>query len=255
MKIINKLSPNNSSRDNNTPDIIVCHQTAGDSIKSALNWFMQKISGVSSNYLVDKDGTIYCCVPIERMAWCNGNKVKDTEVNTSNYYKKSLNKIVRSRKINANKYTVSIEFVHKGFGDITELQKSSGLWLMKYIISEIKRIYKYDFIADRDHIIGHYEISPINKASCPGKDFPFDYFIRRLQPIEPPKPIELMVGDYADFNGVIYTDSYGNANSAKGHRIGSGYIERIFENRKAGYLIRNNGWFEESSLKRKKQYK
>lgn len=180
MEINNKPTKNKFSRDGNIPDIIVCHQTAGTNINSAINWFMNPDSFTSANFLVGMDGKIIECVPITEAAWCNGNKIKNNEASASNYYKNSLNSIVRSRKINANKYTNSIEFVHQGDGNITEAQKASGLWLMNYIRSELKRIYGYDFIVDRLHIIGHCEISPINKAGCPGKLFPFRYFIDGL---------------------------------------------------------------------------
>ena len=180
MEIIYKPTKNKFSRDGNIPDIIVCHQTAGTNINSAINWFMDPDSFTSANFLVGLDGKIIECVPITEAAWCNGNKIADKESGASNYYKKSLNPIVQSRKINANKYTISIEFVHQGDGNITEAQKVSGLWLMNYIRSELKRIYGYDFIPDRLHIFGHNEISPVNKAGCPGKLFPFGYFINGL---------------------------------------------------------------------------
>jgi N-acetyl-anhydromuramyl-L-alanine amidase AmpD len=249
MTIINKPTSNKFSRDGNIPDIIVCHQTAGTKLSSALNWFMNKLSFTSANFLVDLDGTIIQCVPIPDGAWCNGNKIKDSESNASNYYKKSLNPIVRSRKINANKYTVSIEFVHKGQGNITEAQKVAGLWLMKYIRSELKRIYNYDYIADELHLIGHNQISPVNKAGCPGKLFPFKYFLDGLNGKETSEFDDIRIGDKVQYNGDVYADSFGGGISNKGHREGISVVDKIVENRKAGYLVRGKGWFEKSSLK------
>lgn len=189
MTIKNRFTQNKSSRDGHTPDMIVCHQTAGTSLSSALYWFLDPTSQISSNYLVDLNGDIVCCVPITEAAWCNGNRIKESEKNLSNHYTKSLNSIVRSRAVNANKYTISIEFVHKGNGNITGEQRQKGVELMKHIIQEVETKYKHKFIKDRNHIIGHYEISPVNKAGCPGKDFPFDYFVRELNPLpDPPKP-------------------------------------------------------------------
>jgi N-acetyl-anhydromuramyl-L-alanine amidase AmpD len=255
MVIINKPTTNKYSRDGNIPDMICCHQTSGTKASSALNWFLDKLSFTSANFLVDQDGTIYQCVPINYGAWCNGNKIKLSEINESNHYTKSLNPIIRSRKINANKYTVSIEFVHKGLGDITDKQKESGLWLMKYIIAEIKRIYNYDFIIDRQHIIGHYEISPVKKAGCAGKLFPYDYFINGLKGNEPVKiPVKvnniIEIGDKVEYAGAIFTNSLGECKSCKGYRTGTGIVNDINDN-KAGYLIdgQDKGWFKKESLK------
>lgn len=245
IKIITKNSPNFSSRKNRIPDIIVCHQTAGTSVSSALNWFADPKSGTSSNFIVDINGTIYCCVPIDKMAWCNGNKSSILDRGASNHYTKSLNPIVKSRAYNANLYTVSIEFVHKGKGDISAQQKSAGLALMKYIKSELKRLYNHDFKADREHIIGHYEISPVNKSGCPGILFPYQYFIDNLSDVKK----ELAVGDEVEYNGLVYTDSYGNPSSAKGLRKGKGILAKIIPNRSAGYLVDKIGWFYKSNLK------
>ena len=136
------------------------------------------MSKVSSHYIVDKEGKIYNFVPIEKMAWANGSN--STDETLPYHYSKSKSAIVRERKTNANFYTVSIEFENDDTGILTEKQYESGLWLMKYIRSELKRIYGVDFKADREHIIAHSDINPTQKAGCPGKDFPFERFISDL---------------------------------------------------------------------------
>ena len=161
--------------------MICCHQTAGEA-KSAINWFKNPQSKVSAHYLVDKEGKIYNFVPIEKMAWANGSN--STDESLPNHYSKSKTEIVRSRKTNANFYTVSIEFENDDTGILTEIQYEAGLWLMKYIISELKNIYEVDFKADREHLIAHSDINPTQKAGCPGKYFPFEKFIRDLNETE-----------------------------------------------------------------------
>lgn len=179
MKIIEYDSPHKSSRQGWKPDMICCHQTSG-AAKSAINWFINKESKVSAHYLVDKLGQIYSFVPIEEMAWANGTNTTDPEL--SYHYSKSKLQKVRERKTNANLYTVSIEFENDDTGILTEPQYEAGLWLMKKIIKNLKEIYNVDFVADREHIIGHSDLNPIRKAGCPGKDFPFERFIKDLTP-------------------------------------------------------------------------
>ena len=178
MKIIKKTTPHYSSRSNWVADMICCHQTSG-SIKSCINWFANPDSQVSSHFAVAKDGTVYQFVGIDKMAWCNGTNTTDRS--KSNHYSKSPNALIRERKANANKYTVSIEFENKDTGILTEAQYKAGLELMIYIIGEIKRLYGVNFKIDRDHLIGHCDCSPKNKAFCPGKDFPFDLYLNDLK--------------------------------------------------------------------------
>ena len=159
--------------------MICCHQTSG-SIRSCIHWFANPESKVSSHFAVGKDGTVYQFVPIPEMAWCNGTK---TDPSASNYYGRSPNPLIRSRKTNANLYTVSIEFENDDTGALTEPQYRSGLELICFIVSELKRLYGVDFACDRVHIIGHCDCSPVNKAGCPGKDFPFDRLIGDLAAI------------------------------------------------------------------------
>ncbi len=177
MKIIEYTTVNMSSRQGWVPDMICCHQTAG-AVKSAINWFKNPMSKVSAHYIVDKEGQIYNFVPIEKMAWANGSN--STDKSLPYHYSKSKSAIVRERKTNANFYTVSVEFENDNTGILTEAQYNAGLFLMKHIRSELKRIYGVEFNADREHIIAHSDINPTQKAGCPGKDFPFDRFIADL---------------------------------------------------------------------------
>lgn len=188
MNIIQKYTPHWSERKGWVPDMICCHQTSG-SIQSCINWFANPESKVSAHFAVAKDGTVYQFVPIEKMAWCNGTKTDST---ASNYYGKSPNSLIRARKTNANFYTVSIEFENQDTGVLTEAQYDAGLQLMMQIRSEVRRIYGTSIPIDRLHVIPHADCSPVNKATCPGKDFPFTRFLEDLNRFEtePPKKVE-----------------------------------------------------------------
>jgi len=164
-------TPNKSGRDGNKPDVIVCHITEG-AYAGAVSWLSSSKSQASCHFVVSKKGEITQLVPIEQMSWCNGLRIADIP--------KATSKIVKSRKVNPNKYTVGIE--HEGIykdckGCLTDVQKETTGKLMRHIANEIKKLYNIDFVFDRDHVIGHYEVDPVSKPNCPGQNFPFNEVI------------------------------------------------------------------------------
>ena len=66
-------------------------------------------------------------------------------------------------------------------GIITAEQIEASVKVMKEIIKYLKDKYNYDFIIDRNHIIGHNEINPVVRKKCPGSKFPFAEIISRLK--------------------------------------------------------------------------
>lgn len=161
-------------RSGHKPIAIVNHITEG-SVQSARNWFKNPASQVSSHFIVAKDGTVYYMVPITETTWCNGGIEYPADKQT---------KVIRDNpRINPNYYTVSIE--HEGVwserkGGLTEPQLKATIELHKWIISEVKKAYGVTIPADRDHILGHMDISPRSRPNCPGQNFPFDAIIRAL---------------------------------------------------------------------------
>ena len=180
-KIVQKPSPNQSDRRGWKPDMIVNHVSEGY-FESGIGWLQNPVSKASCHFFVSKKGGIAQLVPIERMAWVNGTS---TKASAGNYYGKSKLKNVRDRKTNANYYTVGIE--HEGFsykdgsGALTDAQLKATIWLHSYIIAEVKRIYGVDIPLDRDYIVGHFEVDPIRKPNCPGKNFPWDKLMQELR--------------------------------------------------------------------------
>lgn len=184
-EIIKKSSPNKMSRQGWVPDIIVSHITEGG-YSGAVDWLMNPKSGVSAHFVISKTGIITQLVDIQEAAWVNGTRLKKDGTGPGWYGDAKL-QIVRDRKTNANFYSVGIEhegFYGKGRGQLTDSQYAATLWLHKYIISEIKRIYGTDIIIDRDHIVGHYQIDPIRKPNCPGELFQWDRLIKELKGAE-----------------------------------------------------------------------
>lgn len=180
MTITQRVTPNYAKgRSGWTPDMIVCHTTEG-AYEGAVSWLTNPDSGVSSHYVVAKDGRITQLVSLNDTAWGNGTNNTATD-NRNNAY--SLLQSVRDRKVNANYYTVSIE--HEGKvaetkGSLAPAQLEATIWLISHIRAEIRRLFDLDIPICRQHIVAHSDIVPKWKPYCPGPDFPFDEIIRRL---------------------------------------------------------------------------
>jgi N-acetyl-anhydromuramyl-L-alanine amidase AmpD len=144
---------------------------------------------VSSHFVVAQDGRVTQLVPLKDTAWANGTSDKTSD---GNYYGHSSILAVVSRKTNANKYTISIE--HEGVyatthGVLTQKQLAASIDLIAWIRAEVKRIYGVVIPLDRAHIVGHNQISPINKPTCPGMGFQFDSIIKVLKDREAAVPV------------------------------------------------------------------
>lgn len=181
MNIIQKVSPNMEvGRDGWKPDIVVCHITEG-SFAGAVSWLCNPTAQVSSHFVVAQDGRITQLVSLENTAWANGTSDKASD---NAYYGNSLLSAVVARHTNANKYTISIE--HEGVyattrGVLTVKQLAATIDLIAWIRTKVKRIYGVVIPLDRAHIVGHTQISPINKPNCPGAGFQFDTILKALK--------------------------------------------------------------------------
>lgn len=138
---------------------IVNHITAGN-YPGCLNWMQNPQAKASAHYLVNRAGEIFQLVKDEDTAWHAG------VVNKPNW--------PLYDGTNPNRYTIGIE--HEGFdGSLTEKQYGATLWLHKYLIE------KHKIPVDREHIIGHYRINPVNRPNCPGPKFPWDRLMKDLE--------------------------------------------------------------------------
>lgn len=188
---------NFSSREGNIPIIIVNHVVDG-SAESCDSWFRtNKNNQSSAHFLVTFKGEIKQYVRIEDMAWANGLKLFNIP--------KAKSALIRSKNINPNLYSVSIE--HEGkTGQLTKEQFQATRWLHRYICDNVKDKWKYEIIMDREHILGHCEIDPLRKPNCPGKDFPWERLIKELQNESKIKPTEKWRYDGVEFlhnNGIL----------------------------------------------------
>lgn len=126
---------------------------------------------VSSTFFIAEDGTIYQGMGIYSRAWANGlrwdgRKYFDPE---GAQVEPTWHRIAQGgshRGKDPNKLTVSIE--HEGYHNRprTSPQMQASIDVLHYIQNETGIIY-----IPHDTLIGHYEISPKNRANCPGPYF------------------------------------------------------------------------------------
>jgi len=131
-------------------DSIIIHDTGGKTAEGTLKWFDNEISKVSSHYLIDKDGTLYECVPVEEKAWHAG---------TSTLFGKD----------NVNDFSIGIELV-----DDNDADKYPKDQIAKLIDLCTELALSHHISLNR--IVGHEHIAPGRKVD-PGKDFPWYEFL------------------------------------------------------------------------------
>ncbi len=168
MNITQKSTPNQSSRNGYKPCLIVWHIADG-TYNGTVAWEMNRDSQVSSHFVLGQGGEITQLVPLERAAWTQG-VVK----NPTHPYVKTHS------GVNPNLYCVSIECEgvwSETKGALTDKQLAAAAELTRYIVAEVKRIYKVDIPIDREYMIGHCEINPVTRPHCPGEAFPYDALI------------------------------------------------------------------------------
>lgn len=157
----------------NDPITIVVH-VAGGSCSGMRNWFQNSISRASSQFGVCNDGSIEQYVEIEDAAYTQGI------VNSPSPY------ISVYGGINPNLRSVSIELEGCGSGDFAPMaekprQEVSLRLLLRWLSDQI------GIPLDRQHVLGHFDIDSINRASDPlCVILDFDGFVASLQPSPTP---------------------------------------------------------------------
>jgi N-acetyl-anhydromuramyl-L-alanine amidase AmpD len=167
-----RKSPNFGSRGGQIPDVIVLHISEGY-YDSGVEWLCNPISQASTHFFVAKDGRCAKMVNLNKSAW--GNATTYMNKNDKRYYKNSKKKLVNSRPMSANRYTISIEF--EGFyregGRLTEEQHRVAVQLILRIRKRVKKVYDYEIPLDREHICSHSELTPLWKPNC-GRNIDID---------------------------------------------------------------------------------
>ena len=195
MNITQKSSPNQSSRNGYKPCLIVWHIADG-TYNGTVAWEQNPESQVSSHFVLGQNGEITQLVPLDKAAWTQGVVNQPTHP----YVKAHSG-------VNPNLYCVSIECEGRWSetkGALTDKQLAAAAELTRYIVAEVKRIYKVDIPIDREYMIGHCEINPVTRPHCPGEAFPYDALIAAAKgeteiPDSSPKlPYTVQCGAFAD---------------------------------------------------------
>jgi len=180
MNIEFRQSPNfREGRQGHTPDYIVLHTTAGPEDRapeSGWNTIQSPDSGVSYHVVLRRDGLIRQAVHFEDTAWAAGT----TQDGGGRDPRHSPLAEIRSRRHNANLYTINIAFEQMLHSNPSKEQMDSVVALIRHIRQT------YDIPVE--NIIGHGHIVPRHRPDCPGRNFPFDEIVRRLNTSPAPAP-------------------------------------------------------------------
>jgi N-acetyl-anhydromuramyl-L-alanine amidase AmpD len=149
----------------NRPRGCVLHtpEEPADNVESTPAFFAQPNREASTTYYLDNDGDVYQLVPESCMAIANGVEGKP--------YPSWADP---STSLNWQSFSIEIEgraaTIHE---TLTPAQWASLIALIRH------RCGHYGIPLDREHIIGHYQVS--NQRSDPGAGFPWDALMRDLQ--------------------------------------------------------------------------
>jgi N-acetyl-anhydromuramyl-L-alanine amidase AmpD len=140
-----KESPNQNTRPAPV-SCIVLHADASDNAQGSVSWILSPESKVSYHVLIDRDGTTYHFVPVEKRAWHAG---------VSTFQGKS----------NVNDFSIGLSFANKNDGHepYTEAQLDVAAALCKEWMKRFPAITK-------DRITTHAIIAPGRKTDPKGFD-------------------------------------------------------------------------------------
>ena len=184
-------SPTDNARNEIDPDYLVLHYTAGDTARSAVDWFMNTRDNpdkIAAHIVLDMDGTITQLVPFNRRANHAGSSTWDgienfnfhsigIEIVNPGYCEKLENGSFR-RKVTATK---NQEYAAARSTDILQSTHKHRFWTakdnrnwFKFPAKQLAALYKMSKVIV-DHyqlvtVLGHDDIAPLRKPD-PGPCF------------------------------------------------------------------------------------
>lgn len=173
-KIFNGKS---QDRKNNIPDIIVFHKIMMP-YKQVLNVY--KTGNQSVNFVVNTDGNIGYIIPISKAGYlCETS----TNATLMNYYARSSNRIVKTRRNDANLYCITVDVIcdYDDDNNMPQEQYESIVWLINYIRSTVHSNYGIMIPLNKNYITGYDQIISDTSYSIdnPG-EFIYDKIISSL---------------------------------------------------------------------------
>lgn len=202
-KIINKFLSKDqyNVKRNYQINQIILHFTQGGSFQGAFDTWLNNKEKIGTNYIIDKDGTIYCVIPEESWAYQLGMRFKSNKIDDKYKTKKHSDKIEESsigieivnegnlvknsigyyfedgdRYISVDK-TVRLSSPHRGYFDyvdFTKEQYESLEQLLQYLCAKYKitKEYKNPFninieaLEGRSGIFSHVCYRSSDKTDC-----------------------------------------------------------------------------------------
>ncbi len=172
MLVINtsRSSPNHSSRNGLSINLVVLHASAG-TLASSLNWLCSSASQVSSHYVIAQNGDIYSIVPDSLAAWHAGKS----------RFGQMFSEEIRDRSI-------GIELENrtgmKGFKGQDPYPKIQIDALSRLVTTLIAR-----YTIPQTNIVRHLDIAvPAGRKTDPA-GFPWDAWLLSLAPIPTAPPL------------------------------------------------------------------
>lgn len=154
--MIERPSPNHSSRNGVKIDCVVLHADASSNEEGTLSWLANPESRVSYHYLVGRDGAVYRCVQDRRRAWHAGKSAFEG-------------------RENVNDFSLGVSFSNSQKGEsFPPAQVTAGAALVAVLCE------RHGIMAER--ITTHAAVSPGRKVD-PGALFPFESFVARVRAV------------------------------------------------------------------------
>lgn len=169
-------SPNWSGRGSNPIEAIVIHVTGPGTCPGMRSWFANPSSQVSAHFGVCKDGSVEQYVEAGDVAWHAGICNRPSGFFPTRW----------CGSLNPNLRTIGIEVLLAGPAEPLEEfpEGKAALIALVRFYAELLGIP-----IDRDHIIGHYEIDAVRRASDPICCIDLDSLVAELRGEEPAEPL------------------------------------------------------------------
>lgn len=160
MKIVNVPSPNFNARPKGEISCVVLHATADSDTHESVAWCRTpkpaNPNPVSYHSIIDRDGTIYALVPVDKRAWHAGVSVFDG-------------------RQNVNDFSVGYSFANRNDGK--EAYPEAQLAVGAALVAALMRIYP---ALTMDRVTTHAVIAPGRKTDPAGPAFDLEAFKLRV---------------------------------------------------------------------------
>lgn len=129
---------------------------------------------VSTHYIIERDGTIRCYIPEDRVAWHAGKGTwggEEKYTNAMNQYAIGIEMVAMGSKNDMKAYLTGEEYdaLDQSLMGYTDAQYEA----LRALVSDL--CLRYDIPLDRDHIIGHQEYA--TKKRDPGELFDWSQIV------------------------------------------------------------------------------